>query len=556
MSDKLRFGEMLVRAGVLGRDDLERVLAEVSAQDIDLGEVLVAKGLVDEASMLKTLSKALNLPCVSLDQIVPEPRALQLVPRELCVEHHLLPVEVERSRTGEHLHVAMANPSDVKAIKRVTRQARLRIRPLIASAREIHAAIQRHYGGPAIPVLAAQPSGSVELAGPSPEAAGGPTPETTNFAIGGAGAGAMFDFGVTDLSALGDDEASGTFSTSSVGAAPPGIDLMAPADFGELSAPPDLAPPPALDQAPPPELPPPPDSRGGLGGGVDLAAPLMGPAQIEPAPQLDLSTPPPGAPGMGRGANPPDQLGSDLVDALDTSDTTAMISTSDLGGAMRPAFPATATGDAFGYVRRTRRQRTGERSPEGRGAGPPPTDSPREMPRQPPLPSRTTVGPAAKKPLPPLPPNLRGRREASLEPDIVDLAAPSGPPPQVVPEAIMETMMAPLRAPPELSAPPPEPEGLVDDPGRRSVAGMLDRYATDDSVDGEDDTVIAEVAGRYGGPQPATSTPVPAGDPLGALDRAAQSNPEGAARVLVTLVTHLARRGVIDPEELLNELHR
>ena len=79
---------------------------------------------------------------------------------------------------------------------------------------------------------------------------------------------------------------------------------------------------------------------------------------------------------------------------------------------------------------------------------------------------------------------------------------------------------------------------------------------TDDSVDAEDDTVIAEVAGRYGGPLPATSTPVPAGDPLGALDRAAQANPQGAARVLVTLVTHLARRGVIDPAELLNELER
>ncbi len=62
MSDKLRFGEMLVRAGVLGQEDLDRVLREVESEDTDLGEVLVARGLVPEQVMLQTLSKSLNRP--------------------------------------------------------------------------------------------------------------------------------------------------------------------------------------------------------------------------------------------------------------------------------------------------------------------------------------------------------------------------------------------------------------------------------------------------------------------------------------------------------------
>ncbi len=514
MNDKLRFGEIMVRAGLLARDELERVLAQVSSQDVDLGEVIVAKGLIDEAAMLQTLSKALNLPCVALDEVQPDPRALQLVPRELCVEHHLLPVEVERSKTGEHLHIAMANPSDVKAIKRITRHARLRIRPLIASARSIHAAIQRNYGGVVIPVLAAQASGSIELP-PSPVHSAGLGVSPTPPPASSAGGGAMFDFGVTDLSAYSDeDEASGAFTIGGAASAP---DFSAP----ELASAPTLG-----DPAP------------SAGGGLDLAAP---PAV---GPQIGDFPPGLGGAGIGHSANPPDQLGSDLFDALETSDNSSLMSTSDLG-AVRPV--PVAGGEAFGYVRRTRRPRSEDPVDQSTAT--------REMPREAPLPGRTAGGPAAKKPLPPLPPGLRGRRDLAPPPE----EPPTMPHRQVVPEAIMETMMAPITpAPGSASLPPPpstEPPGMVDDPNRSSLRGMLDRYAVDgEDADVEDDTVIAEVAGRYGGAPLATSTPVPAGDPLGALTQAAQANPNEAARVLVTLVTHLARRGIVDPQELLNEL--
>ena len=542
MSDKLRFGEMLVRAGLLSREDLERVLGDVGTQDVDMGELLVASGLVDESAMLQTLSKALNLPCVSLVDIQPDPRALQLVPRELCVEHHLLPVEIEKSRTGEHLHVAMSNPSDVKAIKRVTRQARLRIRPLIASAREIHMAIQRHYGGPAIPQPTAQQSASasLELTAPStgvPDlgAAAGPA-ATTAMSVGGGG-GDVFDFGVTDLSAYSE-------------------------------APPEPPPPSFAPEAPAPALhtqesqP----SYASDTGYLESAAPAMGLAQIEPAPDLSeiadfgslgSGTPAPAAPA---------QLGSDLADLLDTSGSSGLMSTSDLS-AVRDAIPPPAApgGDGFGYVRRTRRTRSEKQ--EEQPAPPPPSQSaeerPRELTRQPPLPGRQTAAPAAKKPLPPLPPGLRG---PALTPP--PAGAVTTMQPQVIPDAIAETVQAPLdigisgpsHTPPPSLAPmaSPEPAGLVDDPDRGSLRGMLDRYVTgdEDEVGGSDDTLIAEAAAKYGGQVLASSTPPPAGDALGALARAAEADPQEAARLLVALVTHLSRRGIVDPAALLNELER
>ena len=187
MSDKLRFGEILVRAGVLSREALEQTFATLDEQT-DLGEMLVAQGHLDEAALLGTIGRTLNLPSVRLTEVVPDPKALELVDRADCIEHFLLPISIEQGKTGAHLHVAMANPADVRAIKKVTRKARLRIRPLVALASEIRAAVARAYGGAMVP-------GPADLRPASQAAARKPASPPTQDTP-------LFDFGVEDLSSL------------------------------------------------------------------------------------------------------------------------------------------------------------------------------------------------------------------------------------------------------------------------------------------------------------------------------------------------------------------
>ncbi len=476
MSDKLRFGEMLVRAGVLGQEDLDRVLREVESEDTDLGEVLVARGLVPEQVMLQTLSKSLNRPCVGLDKVAPDPRAVELVPRETCVRYHLLPVEIEKSARGEHLHVAMANPADVTAIKAITRQTRMRISPLVASAREIHRAIAIAYGGAPIPaVQVATPQASAPSAVAPQQPAAPPAPSQPSSAPAGE-AGGMFDFGVMDLSAYEAPEAEA----------------------------PSLSP-----SAPPAPLAPDPVP--------DLSGPLLGLPDQRPVSQPTL--------------------GADLMEALDSGGLDSMLSTSDMGSLAPHAAPP-AAGDAggFGVVRRK------ARNPEPEAAS-------RSIPKEPPLPGRG--GGSGRKPLPPLPPGLRGPRSPSPAEAEPILAAPPGD------VGLMETQMgAPaLSFPQTPSSPPsPEPAGLVDDPDRSGLKGILDRYVNDDdSVDAEDDTVIAQAANKYGA---GTSSVPPGQDPLLAMRRLLGRHPERASHLLIALVDHLGRRGLVDLEELRRELER
>jgi hypothetical protein len=414
---------------VLERGVLEEAL-EVVPEGTDLGELLVAQGHLDEAILLKTIGTALNLPSVRLGEVAPEQRALDLVPREDCIEHFLMPIHVEQGRTGAHLHVAMANPADVRAIKKVTRKARLRIRPLVALASEIRASIGRHYGGAPVPgpMDSAAPS-----AAPPMVAAEAPEPE-------------MFDFGVTDLGVL---------------------------DEGAASLPPPIA---------------------------------LAPSGGTPLP-----------------------IGDDLVNTLD-----------------EVAASAIASDPVFDRARVAAVRRTG-----------PPREIRISAPPSGPLPPR--LG-GATNPLPPLGGTLPPAKATG------PLPYAGSPPPlirsttgsmQKVKGHVPTDPFGPGRVPRRSSAPPPAatppPLGTVPDEARAlDIGRILDRFTeATDAQEVEGDDVIADALDRYGRGQDARGEPV-----FAALDRALIRTRSMSGRLTVVLIRQLARRGLLDADELLTDLKR
>ena len=96
-----------------------------------------------------------------------------------------------------------------------------------------------------------------------------------------------------------------------------------------------------------------------------------------------------------------------------------------------------------------------------------------------------------------------------------------------------------------------EPEGLVDVQEPLDLRTILDRYSRELSESNEpEDEVIARYLARYG---PNRGRPA-AGGLLDSLDIALEKVPPGAGRILLALIRHLARRGLVDTEELLAEL--
>ncbi len=595
MSDKLRFGEILVRAGVLDRSMLDGVMREQDTMGGDLGELLVARGCLDEASMLTAISKALNRPIVSLEQAQPDPRALQLLGRDTCIEHLLFPIEIERSKSGEHLHVAMANPLDVRAIKLVMQQARLRIQPLVCSAREIKGAIARYYGGPVPGVeppprarpapptglIAAPPPPPPSLTSPAPSVGvvrapsapaqppvrapsapslgGGPPPGSQPqmpAARPSGGAEAMFDFAVMDLS---------QYDESEPPPPPPGPPGPSPL-FGQ-APPPPAAPPsgpsPLFGQAPP---------RAATAG----TSPLFGQAPPGPAPS---------APASVFGAAPAPALDADVVDLLDNTSDDSLVPTSDLGrppahrgGASRSELEPQASSPGFGALRGRRHapeplpepppparppmaaqaplpppRTSGSALPPlpalpGRGGqtAPPGAQAPvtqRPLPPLPPLPGAASLSAVpTSKPMPPLPPALRTSRPKGVDSEPLLQSRPSMP---ATPPALQRSGSLPSPAGGAM------PSGVIDDVGGEvELKSILERY-TQALEEGNDasDVLIAQFVQRYGARRPVR----PVETLLGTLDLQMDRVGPGLARLVLGLVRHLAERGLIDLAELLAE---
>jgi hypothetical protein len=574
LSDKVRFGEILVRAGVLERERLDQAMAALGEGDGDLGEYLVRRGLVDEAAMLQAISRALNLPTVSLANVQPDERALGLVPRELCVEYTLFPVELESTRGGDHLHVAMANPSDVRAIKQITRKARRRIRPLVAPAREIRQAIAQHYGG----------GGQVLSTGEAVRA-----PTTVDSPVD------MFDFDVTDLSSSEGGLSSGLGSFQ--GRVETGSDAVGLAvdfgtgggglvDLGESKTESGIRRPVALER-----LPERPTPRAGMAAVRSLDArsepvppqrpdavrgePMRSAGEpVRPRPDAPrrpvalFSTPPP-APAapedlfehstFGEARSQPRARSSD-VERPARGEESGLFEHSERNASAR------TVGDDRGERRReVGREADTTRLPSLPRAHPPP--APRAAPRTPAQGLRTHDAPTSRPPRPG-PPVSFDALPGAARPASTPPPRSFTPPPRVEEASDGAGMMIrkrrrgpegppalPPRPGPAFPVTPTPPQRMSETPTPAEgidIRKLFERIDARDENLAAGDAVISRYLERYG----TAEKPPSADEFLEILERALGRAGSPTARLLVLLVRRLARHGLLDPEDLVADMTR
>src|SRR5258706_15332521 len=108
---RLRLGQLLVDARLIGTDTLEEALELQKTDGRRLGTQLVARGLLDETQLTQILSHQLSIPWVSLLHIEFTRHLLNLVPRETAEKYCLVPIYVRHvRRQGDTLYVAMDDP--------------------------------------------------------------------------------------------------------------------------------------------------------------------------------------------------------------------------------------------------------------------------------------------------------------------------------------------------------------------------------------------------------------------------------------------------------------
>ncbi len=140
----LRFGERLVRAGVITPEQLETLLAEQKGTDLSIGQLAVRLGFATPEQIAEVLAEMTGLRYESLARRRPDPELAGLVDEEFARERQLVPI----AREGGRLTIALANPLDVVSIDAVRERTSLDVEAVVSSDREIRAFQDELYGRP------------------------------------------------------------------------------------------------------------------------------------------------------------------------------------------------------------------------------------------------------------------------------------------------------------------------------------------------------------------------------------------------------------------------
>ncbi len=136
-----RLGDLLVREGLITREQLQQALQEQRNSGMRLGYTLVKLGLVEETEITKMLARQYRMPAVDLARFEVDQRIVKLVPGEVAIKHTVLPLK----REGRTLTVAMADPTNMTVVDDLKFITRYDIFPVIAGEYTLKTAIERYY---------------------------------------------------------------------------------------------------------------------------------------------------------------------------------------------------------------------------------------------------------------------------------------------------------------------------------------------------------------------------------------------------------------------------
>ncbi len=134
-------GNILIKAGVVGKDDCDRVAVE-RRNDEFLSDSLVRLGITTESKIVRALQNHLKLEYIDLKEMGLNHGVVKFLPRELCEKNRLIPIRLD----GRQITIAMADPSDIFKCDNIGLLTGLKVMPVISTSSDILDQLRRVYG--------------------------------------------------------------------------------------------------------------------------------------------------------------------------------------------------------------------------------------------------------------------------------------------------------------------------------------------------------------------------------------------------------------------------
>jgi type IV pilus assembly protein PilB len=138
-----RLKEVLLDSNLINEEQLNRAIDEQRASGQELTAVLLHKKWLDDVQIANILSQILDLPVINISRMNIDEHVIHLMSLDFVKKSRVFPV----SLMGDHLTLAMFDPSNIFVIDNVKTLSGFEVNPVIARLSDIETAIARYYEG-------------------------------------------------------------------------------------------------------------------------------------------------------------------------------------------------------------------------------------------------------------------------------------------------------------------------------------------------------------------------------------------------------------------------
>lgn len=137
-----RLGDLLISAGVISDEELQRALDLQKTSKKRLGSVLTESGIITEKQLIEALEMQLGVEFIDLSKTILPPELAQAVPKSIAKRNSVVPVRLDK----DAIYLAMSDPLNFLAVEEVKQVTHRRVIPMIATQDAVDRAVITLYG--------------------------------------------------------------------------------------------------------------------------------------------------------------------------------------------------------------------------------------------------------------------------------------------------------------------------------------------------------------------------------------------------------------------------
>ena len=134
--------ENLIDLGYVTHGQVQALQTEAEAAGVGVVELMLERRTITGAVLAQAKAAHFGVEAINLNEMRLDDELISSVPRNIAKRYRVIPVH----RHGNHLSVALSDPSDLNTLDSLQHILRVELEPKVASEEDIENALRRYYG--------------------------------------------------------------------------------------------------------------------------------------------------------------------------------------------------------------------------------------------------------------------------------------------------------------------------------------------------------------------------------------------------------------------------